>query len=111
MWQDAFPCKLKRIYIVGGSAWLLQAIRFIIMLLGKKLRDRLKVLSKVESLHLYIPPEQLPPSLGGTFNLDWDQWVQEALSQEDEGSVQDNVWGGSADACTKQKQSSSPLVK
>lgn len=95
MWQDAFPCKLKRIFIVGGSTWLLHAIRLMVALLGKKLRDRIRVLHHKENLQKYIPPEQLPAELGGSLELDWEGWVNKALWEEENGTVRDEVWSPS----------------
>lgn len=94
MWQDAFPSKLKRIYVVGGSRWLLQAVRLVVAMLGKKLRKRVRVLPHQEALQEDIDAEQLPPCLGGRLEgFDWAQWVATVVAEEAGGKGgTDPVW-------------------
>ena len=94
MWQDAFPCKLKRIYVVGGGTLLLQAMRLVVALLGKKLRNRVRVLTSLEALREDVDGDQLPPSLGGGMaDWEWGRWVETAQAEEAEGEDVDRVWG------------------
>jgi hypothetical protein len=95
MWQNAFPCKLKKIYVVGGSTFLLQAVRLVVAMLGKKLRNRIRVLPHLEALQKDIPAEELPLSLGGTLSeteFSWGQWVEGVVKAEKEGKDVDPVW-------------------
>jgi hypothetical protein len=96
MWQDAFPCKLKRIYVVGGSMWLLQAMRLVVTMLGKKLQNRVRVLPHLEALHQDVDREKIPPCLGGSLEkFEWGEWVAEVVAQESEEKGKDGgdpVW-------------------
>lgn len=96
MWQDAFPCKLKRIYVVGCSLWLLQAMRLVVTMLGKKLRNRVRVLPHLEALQKDIDQEEIPACLGGSLEgFEWGEWVAKVVAQEREEEKKeggDPVW-------------------
>ncbi|GAB5035282.1 retinaldehyde-binding protein 1 [Nannochloropsis oceanica] len=91
MWQDAFPCKLKRIYVVGGSLWLLRAMRLVVAMLGKKLQNRVRVLPHLEALHRDVDRDNIPPCLGGSLErFEWGEWVAKVAAHERE--EKDPVW-------------------
>ena len=84
MWAGAFPCKLKRIFVVSDGAILQGVLSMALGFLDAKIRDRVTVLSadQVDSIAVEISATVLPTSLGGCIDMDseWpiqtEQWLQ-----------------------------------
>ena len=92
---QAFPCKLKKIYVVGASPFMTHVLQFVVALLGKKLRSRVRVLSHIEDLvgKEGLPAAVLPPELGGALEgFDWPRWCEGVLAAEGGGGDVDPVW-------------------
>jgi hypothetical protein len=102
MWAGTFPSKVKAIYIVNCWGLLAQTARFgkqqrallhmnltilsptALCSLPSKIQSRAVFVRQQSELHSAIPPEVLPASLGGTFNLDWNGIVEKLLQEEAE---------------------------
>jgi hypothetical protein len=96
MWQAAFPCKLKQVFIcnLGGFVGAIAdaAIGAVTQLLHKKLRDRVQVVSDLTHLHAAIDPSELPVELGGSqldYPTQWAAWVEQQLERERRKGVSD----------------------
>lgn len=67
MGLDTFPLRIRNIYLVQQPRWFGWFWGLVKYFLRKKLRDRLHVLGDdFAALHAAVPPEFLPPELGGT---------------------------------------------
>jgi hypothetical protein len=74
MWREAFPCKIKRVYIINLHGLLYLTARCVLALLSHKLRKRVVFVSsnKREILADFETTAHLPHSLGGTDDkFDW----------------------------------------
>uniref|UniRef100_A0A7S1E7J6 CRAL-TRIO domain-containing protein n=2 Tax=Hemiselmis andersenii TaxID=464988 RepID=A0A7S1E7J6_HEMAN len=75
MWKDSFPCKIKKIHVIG-LPWPLQATCSLILgLLSAKLRGRVSVETGTTRLAEEVGSGNLPKELGGELELDWKGWV------------------------------------
>ena len=83
MWQDAFPCRLARILIIGLSTVCSSFVSLGLRTLPAKLRNRVSFLS-TEELASELGPETLPLDLGGTLPFDWAAKVDAHISQSQE---------------------------
>lgn len=82
--QRWFPARLKAFYFVNVGTGFSPFISMSLMALHEKMRGRITICKEgVEQLYQYIEPEHLPPELGGTYQLNWDQWVDNALREEE----------------------------
>lgn len=78
MWQGAFPVKLRKIFVVNCGMIMTPLFQAACALLAPKLRERIVVVNDdFEQLHRHIMPANLPPSLGGTWEIDWQRHVEE----------------------------------
>jgi len=78
MWRDAYPCKLKQIFVINLSAALRFALSGIIRVLPQKIQERVIFVStNLAELHTVVPASVLPPSLGGVCDPSWKEWCAE----------------------------------
>ncbi|EKX44170.1 hypothetical protein GUITHDRAFT_153080 [Guillardia theta CCMP2712] len=83
MWKDAFPCKLKKIYLVNMGIILSTIVAMAKSILSSKIRERVVLVDKTfQQLHADIDSSRLPPSLGGNFELDWESYIQFLLKDD-----------------------------
>lgn len=76
MWQEAFPVKLRKVFIAGCGPVMLPMLQAARGLLAPKLRQRIVIVnSEFTNLHKHVSPACLPPALGGTCNMDWREHV------------------------------------
>eukprot|EP00656_Telonema_subtile_P052762 TRINITY_DN7430_c0_g1_i2.p2 TRINITY_DN7430_c0_g1~~TRINITY_DN7430_c0_g1_i2.p2 ORF type:complete len:170 (+),score=51.35 TRINITY_DN7430_c0_g1_i2:576-1085(+) len=88
MWQQAFPCKLRRVFLLNTSAVTRTAVKVAKALLEKKLAKRIQVVSPdLHELHEEVPPEILPAgTLGGSMEFSWRRTVDGMMEQEAAGA-------------------------
>ena len=86
MWQEAFPCKLRRIFVISPSSLYKHFIDMVKSFVSQKIQNRIIVMTAddLSPLHAEIPVHQLPVEFGGNLEMHpvWDEWVSEALEIE-----------------------------
>ena len=91
-WQDNFPCKLGRVFILGLGSITSRVCKWALEFLPSKIQARVAILGKkkISLLHAEVPVSVLPTSLGGDVDAEllWTTWVRckvdEAESPEGE---------------------------
>lgn len=81
--QDSFPCRFKEFHLVNQPFVFSMLFSVVKPFLNQKIRDRIHFHgSDLNSLHGFLSPSLLPPSLGGECELD-DSFVQQMLEKND----------------------------
>jgi len=79
--QNAFPAKIKQIFIVN-IPWFFNVLFSIAQMFMKpKMKQRVKVIYTSEELLEFIDKENLPPSLGGSNTFNVKNWAAEQVKQ------------------------------
>lgn len=77
--MEAYPVKLKEVHVINVSPLIDTILQWVKPFLKDKIRNRIHVHSKLETLYDFIPKEMLPTEYGGgagsmqTFH---DQWMK-----------------------------------
>lgn len=74
--KGAYPAKLKKVLVVAPPIWFKFAFQVLSVIVKKKLRERVELLS-MNQLQKHIPPESLTPELGGFYHHNHQIWLQE----------------------------------
>ena len=73
--KGCYPARLKKVLIVTAPLWFKAPFKVLRLFVREKLRDRVFTVSTPQ-LVTHIPPEALPPALGGTYQHDHESWLQ-----------------------------------
>jgi len=79
MWAGAFPCKLKKLYFVGLSFFLEATVNTVLMMLDKKIQQRVVVVPAGREGEIFgedIGRDKVPKELGGDLGFDWKSHVE-----------------------------------
>jgi len=91
MFQEAFPCKLRRIFVISPGPWYKYLIDSVKMFVSQKIQDRIIVLDPEDLSLLYeeVPKEQLPLEFGGQLDMCpiWDDFCAAAVAREEQWQV------------------------
>ncbi|XP_035719570.1 alpha-tocopherol transfer protein-like [Vespa mandarinia] len=77
--QEAYPVKLKQVHVVNISPLVDTIVNFVKPFLKEKIRNRIFMHSKLETLYEYIPKEILPIEYGGDaepIQVVHDAWIK-----------------------------------
>merc|ERR1711904_768201 len=86
MWQQAFPIKLRKIFVANCGRLLSPMVKATRALLAPKLRERVVIVDRTfDQLHGHVPPSNLPSCLGGTLDLDWEAHVESCFGVDSPG--------------------------
>lgn len=72
--KGCYPARLKKVLIVTAPLWFKAPFKVLRLFVREKLRDRVFTVS-MPQLVTHIPPEALPPDLGGTTQHDHQAWL------------------------------------
>jgi len=87
-WKGAFPCRLRRAWLVQPPLALQWPLRAILQLLSPKLRERVRIVSsddEIEDLAEDLDEFELPPTLGGSKAMDWQAEAARYLAEATDG--------------------------
>ena len=83
MWQEAFPCKLRRIFVISPGPFCGFFIEMVKSLASEKIQKRVTVLDPADltPLQSEVGLEALPTEFGGTLDAGayWSTWCQGRL--------------------------------
>jgi len=80
MWRDAFPCKLKKIYILNLPSVLALTLKSAKSCLSQKIQDRISIEGpKATTMFEDIVRDQIPEALGGSKPFNWQKEVDVIL--------------------------------
>ena len=84
MWQDAFPCRLRRIFVLGLGAASEALLSVLLQFLSAKVRRRVAFVGRPTDAAMVdeLGAHCLPPALGGTFGLQNQQQQQQQQQQQ-----------------------------
>mmetsp|Transcript_58807 Transcript_58807/g.170612 ORF Transcript_58807/g.170612 Transcript_58807/m.170612 type:complete len:334 (-) Transcript_58807:89-1090(-) len=85
LWKGAFPCRMRRIWLVQPAPGLHFVIRGILRLLGEKVRRRVRIAESAAAAARIaddLSAFELPAGLGGTAQVPWDAEVSRYLAVE-----------------------------
>jgi len=90
--RDKYPIRLRRLYFVNQPTYFMVISKIVMSVLPKKLRDRVKFISR-EGLSKIVPKASLPPRLGGTYKEadDLPSWVVKRLKSR-HGTVWSRIY-------------------
>lgn len=63
--QEAYPVKLKEVHVINVSPFVDTIVNFVKPFLKEKIRNRIFMHSKLDTLYEHIPREILPEEYGG----------------------------------------------
>lgn len=72
--KGGYPAKLKKVLIVTAPLWFKAPFKILRLFVREKLRDRVFTVSSPQ-LTLHIPRESLPKPLGGTLEIQHEEWL------------------------------------
>jgi hypothetical protein len=81
--QRWFPARLKAFYFLNVGTSFSSFIHLALLAVHEKMRQRIKICRDVSELFEHIDPQNLPPDIGGTYQLDWNRWVDDTLRAEE----------------------------
>jgi hypothetical protein len=64
--QEAYPVKIKEVHVVNAGPVVEMIMAVVRPLLKEKLRSRIHLHSRLESLHQFVPKDLLPEEYGGS---------------------------------------------
>uniref|UniRef100_A0A7S2WW88 CRAL-TRIO domain-containing protein n=2 Tax=Rhizochromulina marina TaxID=1034831 RepID=A0A7S2WW88_9STRA len=81
MWQGAFPCRVRQIYILGLSRATGNIVRSTLFFFtSSKMRSRVVMVPTPEALAALLGEDFLPTVLGGQLkDFDWERQMQEHI--------------------------------
>jgi len=86
MWQEAFPCKLRRIFVISPGYFSSIFIDMVKSFVSEKIRQRITILSPddLSPIHDEIPLDALPREFGGNLDAEvyWHEWCDARLREE-----------------------------
>mmetsp|Transcript_68974 Transcript_68974/g.193519 ORF Transcript_68974/g.193519 Transcript_68974/m.193519 type:complete len:334 (+) Transcript_68974:75-1076(+) len=89
-WKGAFPCRLRRVWLVQPPLALQFALRAILQLLSPKLRDRVRVVSSakdIDGIADELDGFGLPPEFGGSTPVGWQAEAARYLASAPSGTA------------------------
>merc|ERR1719401_1124245 len=90
MWKGAFPCRVRRLWILDAPKGSGKVVGAVLKLLAPKVQERIRFARRADGTGLSSLVEDLggifmlPRSLGGEEDLDWQASISTWLSKEDE---------------------------
>ena len=83
MWQDNFPCKLGRVFVLQLGSITTRVCKWALGFLSEKIQKRVAIVGKKKFclMESEIPTSVLPTSLGGNVDMEaaWPLWVRARL--------------------------------
>ncbi|KAG5888795.1 hypothetical protein JTB14_007070 [Gonioctena quinquepunctata] len=76
--KGGYPAKLKKVLIVTAPLWFKAPFKILRLFVREKLRERVYTVS-VAQLSSHIPRESLPTQLGGSLELDHNEWLSHCV--------------------------------
>jgi tyrosine-protein phosphatase non-receptor type 9 len=73
--KGCYPARLKKVLIVTAPLWFKAPFKVLRLFVREKLRDRVFTVS-MPQLVTHVPPEALPPILGGQTAHDHEAWLE-----------------------------------
>mmetsp|Transcript_41198 Transcript_41198/g.92516 ORF Transcript_41198/g.92516 Transcript_41198/m.92516 type:complete len:378 (-) Transcript_41198:88-1221(-) len=86
LWKGAFPCRMRRIWIVDAPLGIRRVAQAVVQLLHPKLRTRIRFASRSVGLSPLVQDLgdifALPLALGGDAEVEWEHVVESYLAAE-----------------------------
>lgn len=76
--KGAYPGRLKKVLILSAPMWFKTPFRILQFFIRDKLRDRVHMIN-LSQLSLHITTELIPIDLGGTYQINHQQWLEHCL--------------------------------
>ena len=76
--KGAYPGRLKKVLILSAPMWFKTPFRILQFFIRDKLRDRVHMINLAQ-LSSHISSELIPIDLGGTYQINHQQWLEHCL--------------------------------
>ena len=78
------PCMLKQTFVFRAPALVSATWQFVLSLMKQKARERVTFVDSIEELARELGEGALTSDFGGSYEFDWDAWVQEKIEHEEQ---------------------------